>query len=645
MTWPILQPANSNHMKRFFTAFIFLMTTLAWAQPQAVTWSTSYENTDEHTIITVHAEIAEGWHLYSQNLDEGGPIPTSFVLEDDSSFTTVGGWAEGEPHVEFDPNFDMDLAYFSDAADFTIKLLPTEEEFTVKGELEFMVCNDEMCLPPTYEDFSVRVTNAPVPSIWKGLGSTFWLGFLGGFAALIMPCIFPMIPLTVSFFTKQSKTKAEGIFKASLNGLGIIVIYVALGLAVSVIFGSDALNQMATNPWFNLAFFALFVIFAASFFGAFEITLPSSWVNKADDASNKGGMLGIFFMAFTLSLVSFSCTGPIIGTLLVEAGSKGSLLGPAVGMFGFSLALAIPFTLFAAFPGWLNSLPSSGGWLNTVKVTLGFLELAFALKFLSTADLVWQAHWLERELFLAIWVAIAFITAFYLLGAFRMPLDSPVTTISVPRLSFAMVFMILGFYMLPGIFGAPVKLISGFPPPEHYAESKSGAYAQPVINMVGAGESAAVEVEHGDHCPNGLPCFNDFDAGLAYAKEVGKPIMIDFTGWGCQNCRKMEENVWVDERVHKRLRDEVVLISLYVDERTPFPKEEQYISEVTGRKIKNIGNKWSEFEEVNFGAVSQPLYVFLGHDDLKPLIETRGADLDIEAYIEWMDLGISAFQK
>jgi len=621
------------------------MTTLAWAQPQAVTWSTSYENTDEHTIITVHAEIAEGWHLYSQNLEEGGPIPTSFVLEEDSAFTAVGGWSEGEPHVEFDPNFDMDLAYFSDAADFTIKLLPTEKEFTVKGELEFMVCNDEMCLPPTYEDFSVQVTNAPVPSIWKGLGSTFWLGFLGGFAALIMPCIFPMIPLTVSFFTKQSKTKAEGIFKASLYGLGIIVIYVALGLAVSVIFGSDALNQMATNPWFNLAFFALFVIFAASFFGAFEITLPSSWVNKADDASNKGGMLGIFFMAFTLSLVSFSCTGPIIGTLLVEAGQKGSLLGPAVGMFGFSLALAIPFTLFAAFPGWLNSLPSSGGWLNTVKVTLGFLELAFALKFLSTADLVWQAHWLERELFLAIWVAIAFITAFYLLGAFRMPLDSPVTTISVPRLSFAMVFMILGFYMLPGIFGAPVKLISGFPPPEHYAESKSGAYAQPVINMVGTGESAAVEVEHGDHCPNGLPCFNDFDAGLAYAKEVGKPIMIDFTGWGCQNCRKMEENVWVDERVHKRLRDDVVLISLYVDERTEFPEDEQYISEVTGRKIKNIGNKWSEFEEVNFGAVSQPLYVFLGHDDLKPLIETRGADLDIEAYIEWMDRGISAFQK
>ena len=631
-------------MKRILALLAVIVSTVLYAQPQPVKWSTSNTIVEDKVSVVIHADIAPGWHLYSQNLADGGPIPTSFYLDSSSAFVPLGKWSEGEPHVEFDPNFDMDLAFFSESADFSILLEPLQSDFLVKGELEFMVCNDEMCLPPTYVDFRTEVLDAPLPSVWEGLGTTFWLGFLGGFAALIMPCIFPMIPLTVSFFTKQSKTKAEGVFKASLYGLGIIVIYVALGLAVSVIFGSDALNQMATNPWFNLAFFALFVIFAASFFGAFEITLPSSWVNKADDASNKGGMLGIFFMAFTLSLVSFSCTGPIIGTLLVEAGQKGSLLGPAVGMFGFSLALAIPFTLFAAFPGWLNSLPSSGGWLNTVKVTLGFLELAFALKFLSTADLVWQAHWLERELFLAIWVAIAFMTAFYLLGAFRMPLDSPVTTISVPRLSFAMVFMILGFYMLPGIFGAPVKLISGFPPPEHYAETKSGAYAQPVINMVGTGESAAVEVEHGDHCPNGLPCFNDFDAGLAYAKEVGKPILIDFTGWGCQNCRKMEENVWVDERVHKRLRDEVVLISLYVDERTKFPKEEQYISEVTGRKIKNVGNKWSEFEEVNFGAVSQPLYVFLGHDDLKPLIETRGADLDIEAYIDWLDRGVAAFK-
>ncbi len=632
-------------MKRILTLFAVVFATVLFAQPQPVKWSTSYEVQDPYIKVIVHADIEEGWHLYSQNLEDGGPIPTSFHLDTSSAFAPLGSWSEGKPHEEFDLNFDMDLAFFSESADFTILLEPKEADFTVKGELEFMVCNDEMCLPPSYVDFKIKITDAPLPYAWEGLGTTFWLGFLGGFAALIMPCIFPMIPLTVSFFTKQSRTRSEGIFKAVIYGLSIIVIYLGLGLAVSLIFGADSLNKMATNPWFNLAFFALFVVFAASFFGAFEITLPSSWVNKADDASNKGGFLGIFFMGFTLSLVSFSCTGPIIGSLLVEAASKGSLLGPAVGMFGFALALAIPFTLFAAFPSWLNSLPSSGGWLNTAKVTLGFLELAFALKFLSTADLVWQAHILERELFIAIWVAIAFMTAFYLLGTFRLPLDSPVQSISVTRMGFAMVFMIMAFYMLPGIFGAPVKLIAGFPPPEHYAESKNGAYAQPIIQVVGEdGEAAAHSAAIGDHCPNDLPCFNDYESGLAYAKEGGKPIMLDFTGWGCVNCRKMEENVWKDERVHRRIRDNVVLISLYVDERTNLPKDEQYISEVTGRKIKNIGNKWSEFQEVNFQEVSQPLYVILGHEHLTPLVEKNAYNLDVEAYIDWLDRGVAAFK-
>ena len=631
-------------MKRSLTGFFTLLAVVLFAQPQPVKWTTTYQSTDDAVLVTIHADIEEGWHLYSQNIEAGGPIPTSFYLDSTSSYTTSGIWTESEPHVEFDTNFDMDLAYFSNAVDFTATLEPTVADFTVSGELEFMVCNDEMCLPPTFVDFNVQVMDAPVPSIFKGLGTTFWLGMLGGFAALLMPCIFPMIPLTVSFFTKQSKTKAEGIFKASLYGLGIIVIYVGLGLAVSLIFGADSLNKMATNPWFNLAFFVLFVVFAASFFGAFEITLPSSWVNKADDASNNGGLLGIFFMAFTLSLVSFSCTGPIIGSLLVEAASKGSLIGPAVGMFGFALALAIPFTLFAAFPGWLNSLPSSGGWLNTVKVTLGFLELAFALKFLSTADLVWQSHLLEREMFIAIWVAIAFMTALYLLGAFRLPLDSPVQTIGVGRLSVAIVFMVMGFYMLPGIFGAPVKLIAGFPPPEHYAESKNGAYAQPLMSSVSSVGGIVNEVSYGSHCPNDLPCFNNYEEGLAYAKEVGKPIMLDFTGWGCVNCRKMEENVWKDEAVHQRLRDNVVLISLYVDERTDLPKDEQYVSEITGRKIKNIGNKWSEFQEVNFKEVSQPLYVILGHDDLTPLVEKNAYNLDIEDYVDWLDKGVAAFK-
>ncbi|MGB2274629.1 MAG: protein-disulfide reductase DsbD domain-containing protein, partial [Schleiferiaceae bacterium] len=306
-------------MKRILALFAVIVSTVLYAQPQPVKWSTSNTIIEDKVNVVIHADIAPGWHLYSQNLADGGPIPTSFYLDSSSAFAPLGKWTEGEPHVEFDPNFDMDLAFFSESADFSILLEPLQSDFIVKGELEFMVCNDEMCLPPTYVDFRTEVLDAPLPSVWEGLGTTFWLGFLGGFAALIMPCIFPMIPLTVSFFTKQSKTRSQGIFKASVYGLGIIVIYVGLGLLVTLIFGADKLNKMATDPWFNLAFFALFVIFAASFFGAFEITLPSSWVNKADDASNKGGFLGIFFMAFTLSLVSFSCTGPIIGSLLVEA--------------------------------------------------------------------------------------------------------------------------------------------------------------------------------------------------------------------------------------------------------------------------------------------------------------------------------------
>lgn len=633
-------------MKKFMLALVGLFSLTLSAQMDPVSWSSEVQVNGDVVTLKLLATIDEGWHLYSQFVEEGGPIPTSFTITASEDFS--GDFVfkeEGELHKEYDPNFEMELAFFANEAVFTTELKALKEDFTINGELEFMVCNDEMCLPPTFVDFRAEIRGATMQSAstFEGMGTTFWLGFLGGLAALIMPCIFPMIPLTVSFFTKQSKSKSEGIFKASLYGIGIIVIYVGLGLLVSLIFGADSLNKMATNPWFNLAFFALFVVFAASFFGAFEITLPSSWVNKADDASNKGGLLGIFFMAFTLSLVSFSCTGPIIGSLLVEAASKGNLLGPAIGMFGFALALAIPFTLFAAFPGWLNSLPSSGGWLNTVKVTLGFLELAFALKFLSTADLVWQSHILERELFIAIWVGIAFITGLYLLGAFRMPLDSPVQSISITRLSFAMVFIILGFYMLPGIFGAPVKMIAGFPPPEHYAESPNGAYAMPKVVAGTTGAHEDTGAEYGHHCPNDLPCFNDYEAGLAYAKEVGKPIMLDFTGWGCVNCRKMEENVWKDPRVHERLAENVVLISLYVDERTELPASEQHVSELTGRKIKNVGNKWSEFEEVNYGEVSQPLYVILGHDDLKPLVEKNAYNLDVDAYVDWLDRGVEAF--
>jgi thiol:disulfide interchange protein len=630
---------------------------------EAVTWSTSTQVlNDTITELIITAEIGEGWHLYSQDIPEGGPIPTSFTFKESDSFSSIGSVKEaGNLHEEYDPLFEMELKYFDTKAVFTQQIaVRTVEDFTLSGELEFMVCNDEMCLPPEFVDLSFDVPGAKNASIAQSnqtiaeeskdakqtvnmtLVAIFIEGFIFGWLALFMPCIFPMIPLTVSFFTKQSKTKREGVFKAAIYGLSIILIYVVLGLVTTYFFGSSFLNELATNPWFNIFFFVLFVVFAISFFGAFEITLPSSWVNKADEASNKGGFIGIFFMAFTLALVSFSCTGPLIGTLLVDAGTKGELLGPTVGMFAFSFALAMPFTLFAAFPGWLNSMPKSGGWLNNVKVSLGFLELAFAFKFLSTADMVLQAHFLERELFFAIWVGIDFLLVLYLLGVYITPNDSPVDRIGVSRLSFAILFTVFGFYLLPGIWGAPVKIVAGFPPPEHYAESKGGAFAS--HGGGGTGEEGVVDAKFGDHCPFDLNCFNDFEAGVAYAKEVGKPIMIDFTGWGCVNCRKMEEYVWTDPRVLSRLRENVVLISLYVDERTKLPEAEQGISEKTGRKIKNVGNKWSEFQEVNFGAVAQPYYVFLGHESLEPLHESAAYDPDIEKFIDWLDRGVEAFE-
>ncbi|MDX5327013.1 MAG: thioredoxin family protein [Bacteroidota bacterium] len=649
-------------MKKSLALLFSLLTFGLFAQIEdPVDWSFEVRNAkDGEADLVFIADIEPGWHLYSQDIPEDGPIPTSFIFtEGQKGLEFIGRVTEGEPHEEYDPNFEMTLKYYEEHAEFVQHIKVTDGTLKkVTGELEFMVCNDVMCLPPEYVDFAFDLpeiepakmdAGSPSGGKDKMINQSVWTIFLEGmgwgFAALLMPCIFPMIPLTVSFFTKQSKTKSEGIRKAIIYALSINVIYVALGMLITIVFGSDALNAMATNPWFNLFFFALFIVFAISFFGAFEITLPSKWVNKADEASSKGGLIGIFFMAFTLSLVSFSCTGPLIGTLLVRAASQGEYFGPTMGMLGFSLALSLPFMLFAAFPGWLQSLPKSGGWLNTVKVTLGFLELAFALKFLSTADLVWQAHWLERELFLAIWVAIAFLTALYLLGVFRMPHDSPVDRISVSRMLFGLVFVILGFYLLPGIWGAPVKLVAGFPPPEFYAESPGGFGGGGHTAGFTAGAETETGHKTGEHCPLGLPCFNDFEEGLAYAKEVNKPIMLDFTGWGCVNCRKMEENVWSDPRVKQRLAEDVVLISLYVDEQTKLPESEQRVSEDTGKKIKTIGNKWSEFQAVNFKANSQPYYVILGHENLEPLHESAAYDPDIEKFIDWMDRGVGLFEK
>jgi len=494
----------------------------------------------------------------------------------------------------------------------------------------------------TAEKEETESYNTEEESSNRSLWTTFFFAFGGGLLALLTPCVFPMIPLTVSFFTKQSKNRAKGIANAGFYGLSIIVIYTFLGFLIVKIFGADALNALSTNPWMNLAFFVLLVVFAISFFGAFEITLPSSWVNKSDRQADKGGLIGIFFMAFTLALVSFSCTGPIIGSLLVEAAS-GGVSGPLIGMFGFSLALALPFTLFAIFPGWLNSLPKSGGWLNSVKVVLGFIELAFAFKFLSTADLVWQAHILPREWFISIWIGIGILLTAYLLGKYRMPHDSPTDKISVFRLIIAVITLSFTVYLIPGLWGAPLKLISGFPPPMFYSESPQG---------VGGGGMAAISPEGGipdgadpEHCPLQLNCFHDFETGRAYAEKVNKPILIDFTGWGCVNCRKMEEQVWSDPKVLDILRNDVVLISLYVDEREVLPKEEQYVSKVTGKKIRTVGNKWSDFQIKHYRSNSQPQYIIIGHDSMKPLNGTTAYDPDIQLYVNWLKEGIAEFKK
>lgn len=435
----------------------------------------------------------------------------------------------------------------------------------------------------------------------------FLLAFAGGFIALLTPCVFPMIPMTVSFFTKQSKTKAEGIRKAIFYALSIILIYVILGVLVTVIAGPTILNDMATNPWVNLVFFILFVVFAISFLGAFEITLPSSWVNKADKQADKGGLIGIFFMAFTLALVSFSCTGPIVGSVLVQS-ANGGIAGPIVAMLGFSTALALPFGLFAAFPGWLNSLPSSGGWLNTVKVVLGFLELAFALKFLSNSDLVLQLHILEREVFLGIWIGIFIVLAIYLLGKIQFPHDSPVDKLSVGRGLFATIVVGFIIYLIPGMWGAPLKLISGFPPPLTYSESPYGIHGEaPAIPEGWPGSTHA----HGHR----IYTIRDYYDALAYAKEVDKPLLLDFTGWACVNCRQMEEFVWADESVSPIMAEDFVIASLYVDDRTELPEKYKGENKINGDPMKTVGDKWMKMQIERYEEVTQPMYVVLDHNE------------------------------
>lgn len=471
----------------------------------------------------------------------------------------------------------------------------------------------------------------------KSYWAIFILAFISGFAALLTPCVFPMIPMTVSFFTKTSKTKAMGIKNALIYAVSIIVIYVALGLIVTGAFGSDALNALSTNVWFNIAFFLLLVIFGISFLGAFEITLPSKWVNKVDRQADKGGLIGIFFMAFALALVSFSCTGPIIGTLLVEAADQGGA-SPFFGMLGFSLALALPFGLFAAFPGWLNSLPKSGGWLNSVKVVLGLLEIAFALKFLSKADLVTQSHLLEREMFLAIWIVLFSIIGLYLLGKIKFPHDTPLDHVSIPRFGFAVVALVFVVYMLPGLWGAPLNLLAGFPPPPHYSESPYG--------IGGTAPEHDGDLPEGAHMDaHGILLFMDKADARAHADAENKPLLLDFTGFGCENCRKMEQNVWYHEDIIHYLRDSVVVASLHVDEKTPLPPSEQKTMP-DGYRIRSKGNKWSYLERTMYGEQSQPLYVIL--DQAGQMCGTKASyetHKEVPAFKQWLDDNLAEYRS
>lgn len=517
-----------------------------------------------------------------------------------------------------------------------VEAVPEDLNFTASPDT--MVSQDSSKIAPAK-------ANAPSgqESSKKSLWSIFIAGLVGGFAALLMPCIFPMLPLTVSYFTKQAGSRASGISKALLYSLFIIVIYVALGMIITISFGSDALNALSTNGVFNFLFFLLLVVFAASFFGAFEITLPSSFVNKMDAKSDKGGLVGLFFMAFSLSLVSFSCTGPIIGTLLVEAASKGERLGPAIGMLGFSIALAIPFGLFAMFPSMLKSLPKSGGWLNSVKVVLGFLELALALKFLSNVDLAYHWNWLDREVFLSLWIAIFSMMGLYLIGKIKFSHDSELKFLSVPRTILAIIVFSFVIYMVPGLWGAPLKSISAFLPPSATQDfDLSAGIAAAPAHSDGKVKKYA-EIFHERGTPKGFDPYYDYDQALETAKELNKPVLIDFTGWNCVNCREMEANVWTDPAVAKLLKEEFVMAELFVDDKTELPANEQFVSKYSGKKIKTIGNKNSDFQASTFNSNSQPLYVIVDATG-KVLVPQSGANRNIEQYKAFLQSGIDAFK-
>ena len=659
---------------------------------------TPLSDTEAEVVFT--AAIDKGWHVYSTDLGDGGPISATFNVDNKSGVELVGKLKPvGKEVATFDKLFEMKVRYFENTAKFVQKVKFTGGAYAIEGYLEYGACDDESCLPPTQVPFKfsgvAKAGNAAatkteqskaeqseqkvvdkadkkeeatsvdskdssammelVPAttteaatdiqpavasseLWKpvisdlqalgeehGQEDMSWIyifitGFLGGLLALFTPCVWPIIPMTVSFFLKRSKDKKKGIRDAWTYGASIVVIYVALGLAITLIFGASALNALSTNAIFNILFFLMLVIFAASFFGAFEIRLPSKWGNAVDSkAESTTGLLSIFLMAFTLSLVSFSCTGPIIGFLLVQVSTTGSVVAPAIGMLGFAIALALPFTLFALFPSWLKSMPKSGGWMNVIKVTLGFLELAFALKFLSVADLAYGWRLLDRETFLALWIVIFALLGFYLLGKIKFPHDDDDDKVGVTRFFMALISLAFAVYMVPGLWGAPLKAVSAFAPPmqtQDFNLYKNEVHAK----------------------------FDDYDLGMEYARLNGKPVMLDFTGYGCVNCRKMEAAVWTDPKVSDLINNDYVLITLYVDNKTPLTEPVKIIENGTERTLRTVGDKWSYLQRVKFGANAQPFYVLLDNQG-KPLNKSYAYNEDIPKYIEFLQTGLEIYKK
>lgn len=662
--------------KILFSLIVSFLAFAVYAQIQEpVKFKTELKNVSATEVeIVFTASIEQGWHVYSTDLGDGGPISATFNTDKLTGAQLDGKLRPvGKEIASFDKLFEMDVRYFEHTAQFVQKLKLTGGDYQVTGYMEYGACNDENCLPPTQVEFSFsgkaegtsasvqtetpaeQADTAVAPAVigsadgptsvvvsdndlWSpvinelnALGETTsqedmsWLyifitGFVGGLLALFTPCVWPIIPMTVSFFLKRSKDKKKGIRDAWTYGASIVVIYVTLGLAITAIFGANALNALSTNAIFNIFFCLMLVVFAASFFGAFEITLPSKWSNAVDSkAEATTGLLSIFLMAFTLSLVSFSCTGPIIGFLLVQVSTTGNVIAPAVGMLGFAIALALPFTLFALFPSWLKSMPKSGGWMNVIKVTLGFLELAFALKFLSVADLAYGWRILDRETFLALWIVLFALLGFYLLGKIKFPHDDDDTKVSVPRFFLALASLAFAVYMVPGLWGAPLKAVSAFAPPMQTQD----------FNLYNNEVHAK---------------FDDYDAGMKYAREHGKPVMLDFTGYGCVNCRKMELAVWTDMKVADLINNDYVLITLYVDNKTRLPEPVKVMENGTERTLRTVGDKWSYLQRVKFGANAQPFYVLIDNEG-KPLNKSYSYDEDIDKYVDFLQAGLNNYNK